>query len=87
MRQVWKFAIVPFATDIRMPKGAKLLHVALQDENPCLWAEVESKAPIVKRNIRTYGTGHKIDDEPSIYVGTFQIGQFVFHVYDGGEDV
>lgn len=87
MRQVWKFPIVPFATDIRMPKGAKLLHVALQNDSPCLWAEVDSTAPIVKRYVKTYGTGHKIDSGACFHVGTFQIGELVFHVYDGGEDV
>lgn len=85
MRSVWKF---PFSVsdwcEFPMPVGAKILHLAVQHGDPCLWAEVDSDAPTEMRTFRTYGTGHAMGYHNQHYVGTYMVqdGALVFHVYE-----
>ena len=95
-RTIWKF---PFAIDdeveIEMPHGAEVLHVDVQNGQPCMWAIVNPDEP--RETWRTYkfsvfGTGHPLPDlEPDKpldrvhlhHVGTFQMrgGSLVFHIF------
>lgn len=70
---------------VDMPAGAELLFVSTQYGVPCLWARVDTTAPMVRRNLRIAGTGHS--NAGGIYVGTFMLhgGALVFHVFDLGE--
>jgi hypothetical protein len=79
---------------MRMPKGAELLCVQVQNGRPYLWARVVIDAghPSTERSFRLAGTGHLIEgrmpsDSDGDYVGTFQLrdGALVFHVFDCGE--
>ena len=69
-----------------MPKGADLLTVQMQNGTPVLWAQVDPSAEIEARNITVVGTGW-IDYIRSgwTYVGSYQDGGLVWHVYDQGE--
>lgn len=85
-RTIWKF---PFDVDDRvgidMPKGAKLLAVQLQGDTPCLWAEVDPGAKKESRLFAVFGTGNQMPREmgySDVYVGTFQEGPFVWHLYE-----
>ena len=87
--EVWKF---PFATkdvqELTMPRGARLLHVAVQQEQLCLWALVRPEAVTVRRRIRVVGTGQKISvNDSEKYVGTAMSfgGELVWHAFDLGE--
>lgn len=67
---------------IEMPKGAKLLHVALDGwGKPCIWAQVDTDQPKVKRMFFIYGTGAPMRHHEN-YVGTFVEGKFVWHVFN-----
>lgn len=69
---------------VEMPQGAVVLAVQTQRETPCLWAQVDPSAPVIKRRFMTYGTGHPIVDyKAGHYVGTYQLqrGDLVFHVF------
>lgn len=87
MKTIWKF---PFSIEefigLRMPANATLLHVDVQNGTPCLWAVVNPDEPMVLRNLRVIATGQAFavdyDDE---HVATFQSGQFVWHVFDEGD--
>ena len=80
---IWKF---PLQTTTPMPKGARLLAVQVQGGCPCVWAEVDPNAPLVGRRLANIGTGWDgALDEGLSYVGTYQIGPLVFHLYDAGE--
>lgn len=89
-RVVWKY---PFGEGgefrIRMPLGAKILHVDTQGRQPCMWALVDPEAPVVPRGFVLLGTGHVINDfSPAwTFVGTFLAddGRFVFHLWDCGD--
>ena len=82
--RIWKYIIR--TTDViavTMPRGAKILCVQIQREEPCIWALVDPNATIETRWLRIYGTGHPID-ELGEYVGTYQLhnGSLIFHVFD-----
>lgn len=92
MTTIWKFPITTTGVqDVMMPKGAKILCIQTQNEEPCLWAEVESGSCVKSeepRRITIHGTGHIIADVPDTmkrsYIGTYQLrgGALVFHVFE-----
>lgn len=88
MRTIYKYALdITDVQRVEMPAGARLLHVANQRDELCLWALVDAARPTVDRFIGVVGTGNPapdIDDDAD-YVGTAQVGSFVWHVFDGGE--
>ena len=48
MRSVWKYELdLKDEQSVPMPKGAQGLCVQVQGEIPCVWAYVESTAPLV----------------------------------------
>jgi len=67
---------------LEMPKGGKALYIALQDGHPCLWAEVESSAPVESRLFLLMGTGQRMPTNPLRHVGSYQRGWFVGHVFE-----
>lgn len=85
MRTIWKFSIGQTKAAVKMPIGAKPLAVQVQGDEACLWAEVDSDAETETRHFRIFGTGH---DMPSgmgysdVYLGTFQQGPFMWHLYE-----
>lgn len=87
MRKVFKYYVDQFEglmepVTVEMPAGAKLLSIQTQNGRGCLWAEVEMTAPIRKRAFMIVGTGHEIPALCGGYVGTYQVGHFVWHVYE-----
>jgi hypothetical protein len=86
---IWKFPL-GYADDvitIAMPEGAAVLHVAMQDGRPHLWARVDPAAPKVLRHFRWAGTGHNLTNDVGEHLGTWtQAGdQLVFHLFAMGE--
>ncbi len=88
---MWKYAfeVKPEFT-LEMPKGARVRHVALQSGIPCLWAEVNPGARGKETKVfRVRGTGQPFECEDSYstgYLGTFQQGEFVWHVFDAFDE-
>jgi hypothetical protein len=84
--QVWKFTIGAGTGQqrIKMPKGAKLLTVQVQNGVPVLWALCAEEAPLVDRKLWAYGTGDALP-RACPYVATLQIGAAVLHFFDLGE--
>lgn len=68
---------------IRMPYGAQLLHVEVQDQTPCLWALVDPSRALECRNFRMAGTCHEITEKVE-HVGSFLIcgDAMVFHLFE-----
>ena len=83
MQTIWKYPL-DIRTEIMIPTGAKILCVHVQNDRPCLWAQVDPKAVKEKRTFKIYGTGHEMFDACGTYVGTFMTdgGAFVWHVYE-----
>lgn len=85
-RVIWKFAVTVDGV-AAVPRGARLLHVGIQNGAVWAWAEVDPAAPIVVRALVLVKTGFDDIPEGSDYVGTVMLheGRIVLHVYDGGE--
>lgn len=89
MRTVWKYEIdTTEIQTLQMPVGAEILCVQLQRTHICLWAEVDTGAPLKARVIYTCGTGTPQPPAPKRYIGTYQLfgGELVWHVYEGIDD-
>ena len=80
-KEIWKFPIETITCEIVMPRGAKILHVALQHGTRCLWAEVGPEQPKVTRSFQLYGTGQEIPAHAE-YVCTWLDGDFLRHLYE-----
>lgn len=87
MNSVYKYTIkVEDYFSLDLPKGARILTVQAQYDEPQLWALVDKNKPNEKRNFRLAGTGHPIKEssESLNYIGTFQLagGSFIGHVFE-----
>jgi len=83
---VYKYEILPGEhIDIDLPQGAEILTVQIQGDQPCIWAMIDTRAPIQRRRFRLAGTGHPISDPDALtYIGTFQLyeGALVYHLFE-----
>lgn len=82
MKTVWKYPITRAPRfELLMPQDAKILCLQVQDGTPCIWAEGYSEDEEELRQFCTVGTGHAVP--PAVtYVGTWQDGPYVWHVYE-----
>jgi hypothetical protein len=85
-RRIFKYQLpIEDCTEIDMPKGAKVLCVQVQNEQPFLWAEVLPESGLMKlRRFYVIGTGHPMPVLAKRYIGTFQLvnESFIGHVYE-----
>lgn len=66
---------------IEMPKGAQILSIQMQGNQPTLWALVDLSAPMEDRHFATVGTGWTVG-EGFWYITTYMDGPFVWHVFE-----
>jgi len=67
---------------VAIPREARILCVQVQREDICIWYETDDlEKANYDRGIAIAGTGHKVPGG-SVYLGTVQIGAFVWHVYE-----
>lgn len=84
---IWKFPLeITDEQNVMMPEGAVILSAQSQSDTLCLWAKVDAKAPLSRRTIRIFGTGHPVPDEPLIFIATAQMlnawGPLVWHIFE-----
>ena len=83
-REIWKYPLEHGTEQhIRMPKGAEVLTVQIQNDHVCMWAEVSPDEPLEERRFHVIGTGHRMPADAWHYLGTIQQGPFVWHIYEG----
>ena len=82
MKTIWKYDVKPGVTTISMPEGACILTVQVQSGSPKIWALVDTEWPPADRRIEVFGTGHEMPFGHRGYIGTFQLGKLVFHVFE-----
>lgn len=84
-REVWKYE-VPVAAGyhvVAMPQGARIVHLGVQQDMViAFWAEVPLGAETIERYFWVRGTGHMISSDGWEYVGSVQMQQFVWHLYE-----
>jgi len=71
-------------TELRLPVGADILRVDIQENTTCLWAIVEPDAPKEVRVIEVFGTGHAMPNANRKFINTFLVagGEYVFHAFE-----
>ena len=94
--QVWKFSTKEALegrngniVSIIMPRDAKIIYIAEQNNDICIWAVVNPEAEKVERSFEIIGTGHLFEcDESLTYIGSAQVhdGSFVFHIFEKWAD-
>lgn len=86
MKTIWKYELeITDIQEIEIPKDAEILTVQCQRDKPFLWVLFNKDASMEKRIIETFGTGHDIPEVMGMsrkYIGTYQIGGYVWHVFD-----
>ena len=89
MKTVHKFRVEEVNTPqaVSLPTGARVLsggaQITATGRIACLWAEVDSEVTTTEsRGFIFVGTGRYLPDGATIFINTFQIGEFVFHVYE-----
>lgn len=85
MKTIYKYPLeITDYQDVTMPEGAQILCVKLQKGTLCLWALVDPTEKLILRKIRIAGTGHPIQGNNIVYIGTFLMNNdsLVFHVFE-----
>jgi hypothetical protein len=86
-KTIWKFPLqIMDRQEIKVPMGAQILSVQVQDGIPCMWAMVEPDSSIFDTiYIEIFGTGHPIDcgnGNNRKFISTIQLRSLVFHVFE-----
>lgn len=84
MKTIWKYSFNGTGAQLfLMPSGATILSLQVQHGILCMWALVNTEAPLETREFRVFGTGHQISEDILTFVGTFQVNEvLVFHVFE-----
>jgi hypothetical protein len=82
--KIYKYVLEPEKIqDVQMHPG-EILHVAEQVGNVCIWALVDTDAPMIKRRFAVIPTGETCPYTREQYIGTAKIsdGRLVFHIFE-----
>ena len=84
MKTVHKFQLSPGLTTIGLPEGAKVLHVAEQYTNVCIWVELDVGEAPLNRCFYTVPTGGEVPHDYKRFIGTVLMmnGCLVYHIYE-----
>ena len=81
MKTIHKYELRSQDASMKLPKGAEILTVQIQDGRPMIWALVDPENVLVDRFISIVGTGWQVEDNTK-YICTFMEGYFVWHVFE-----
>lgn len=87
MRTIYKYSfpgdVVPSEPfTIRLPRGAQLLTLQMQAGRPFLWCLIDTDNEEQDWRMVIYGTGRRIAPGPHVYIGTYQNGAYVWHLFE-----
>lgn len=77
--------ILKVKNNLSLPEGYKILSVAEQRGDVCLWVQLDTdKIKSCDRTIEVFGTGHNIPKHEINFIGTVlqHGGDLVLHVFD-----
>jgi hypothetical protein len=78
MKTIYKYTL---DEPVRMPKGATVVQVGIQDGLYCIWAVVDTDVPVEERRFVVVGTGRELNDN-MVHVGTVFENPFVWHIME-----
>ena len=84
MTQIFKYELTRNAHSVLdIHAGAKFLSIAIQNDKPVAWFEINPLAPKVRMNVLQYETGESKFDDRFQFMGTlmFDNGQYVSHYF------
>jgi hypothetical protein len=83
-KEIWKFGVGITDTEqkIIMPKVSKFLTAQMQNGKPHVWAIVDPETEHEEKTIRVYATGQALPNEAGTYIGTVQIWDTVWHIFE-----
>ena len=73
--------IYKYRVDDRTPKGAKLLHIDMQDGFPTVWLEVNTLRQLTENRYYCFPTGGLVP-EGYRHLKTLFDGPYVWHIYE-----
>lgn len=85
MKTIWKYTLeITDRQSISMPIRADILSVAVQNDQICLWASVETTEEELRREIVIVGTGNQMPEDRMRFIGTVLTHQdaLVWHIYE-----
>jgi hypothetical protein len=92
MMKIYKYELdVASTQQVRMPAGATIVDLQVQQGVPCIWAvcpttPFDTNGIELSYEIRTFltvGTGHEFIETNLTHIGTYQLnGVFVGHVFE-----
>lgn len=83
MKTIHKF-VIPFVDsgefELEYDITGCIVKIAMQNDVPCMWVEVQPGNPTRKYKFKIHGTGHEVGSN-ELYMDTFFMGMYVWHVY------
>jgi hypothetical protein len=73
-------------TTIPMPEDARVIHFGTQENLMFFWVLLNLDKPSVERRFHVVGTGWELHGVNE-YIGTIQVGSFVWHAFEVKEVV
>lgn len=82
--KIFKYPLEIMDNDIAMPIDSKILSVGEQNGKLFMWAMVNDQSPTGIRRITVVGTGWELKNSMArrSFLGTVQVGEYVWHVFD-----
>lgn len=78
---IWKYPLVAGALWLKIPGLRRFLTVGYQNDGPVLWAIADPSEPEREYQVWVATTGGAVPSTTPDYLGTFQDGWFVGHVF------
>lgn len=88
MKTIWKYTLNDTETALQLPTNSKILSVQNQNEEICMWVEVDvNNKETTQRYFKILGTGDFLSEDIGIkhnFINTVQLhgGRLVFHIYE-----
>lgn len=84
---IWKYPLkVEDTQTLTIPTNGKILSIQTQDRVPCMWVLLDERdcCLLNKRTFHIHGTGNSLPSSinEDVFIGTFQLGYFVGHVFE-----
>ena len=88
MKTIWKYQFDSRTLEMNkvIPVGSLLLDVQVQNDSICAWFLVETDNGPGSIKLKAYMTGEDLPDDIGKHVATVQLDEFVFHIFDYGEN-
>lgn len=85
MKTIYKYKIpITDTFSLQLPVDAEILcfQIDIKTGTPTIWVKLIPETEYEQRNFALVGTGNPIEFEDGNYIGTVQLGYFVWHLFE-----